>query len=229
MGILSLQEWKVFTGTTTTDATRDAAITMILGDVDAAFRQALKPFYPGPVTITDHVMDAPRGNVLLLPVTPARSITSLYLRWFRGESYGDPAAFTAEDLLTQYEDYFMPIDTLPENYSRSGKVYRRRASSWGAEWVRPLGRLASELEPARGAVKVTYLAGPASVPDDIAMAAALAASQLYARMPTGVPLGSESWNGYSKSVAAPFLVSFRESPDVAAVLRRYQGVYVGVG
>jgi hypothetical protein len=229
MGILSLQEWKVFTGTTTTDATRDAAITMILGDVDAAFRQALKPFYPGPVTITDHVMDAPRGNVLLLPVTPARSITSLYLRWFRGESYGDPAAFTAEDLLTQYEDYFMPIDTLPENYSRSGKVYRRRASSWGAEWVRPLGRLASELEPARGAVKVSYLAGTPSTPDDIAMAAALVTSKLYMMRKFGTQVSSASLNGASYSLPGASVGTLLDDPAVSSVLRRYQSIYVGVG
>jgi hypothetical protein len=44
-----------------------------------------------------------------------------------------------------------------------------------------------------------------------------------------MPATSESWNGYSTAWAGPFLVSFLESPDVAAVLRRYQGVYVGVG
>lgn len=228
MGILSLQEWRTRTGTTTTDATRDAAITAILADVDAAFRHALKPFYPGPVTITDHVMDAPRSQYLYLPVVPVRSITSIYLHWFWGESTGDPASFTAADLLTQYDDYYMPIDTLPENYSRSGLVHRRRASAWGAEWTRPVGRLASALQPARGSLKISWLAGPASVPDDIAGVASLATSMLYRRRTHGMPATSESWNGYSTSWAAPFLTSFLESPDVQVVLRRYQSVFVGV-
>lgn len=223
--ILSLANLLARAGLTSTDSTRDAALTALLADVDAAIRRAIRPYLPEPVTVTDAILDAPRGNVLSLPCVPVRSITSLYLRW---GANGDASLFDAGDLLAANTDYYLPLE-YPEAHSRSGDVYRRGRSSWGYERRWPVGRLAPNLDPARGAVKATFAAGPASVPSDLASAAFFATMLLYDRRERGAPLSSESWGGRSESVAGQFsATSVIESPEVAAMLRPYQTVRIGV-
>lgn len=226
MAIITPPQWNSWRGVTVTgdDLTSAAAICAA---VDQAVRRDIYPFVPEPVTITDHVFDAPIGNVLLLPVIPVRGITSLYARW---GANGDASAFTGDDLLTAYTDYYLPVDDPVRGYSRSGMVYRRNSSSWGYEYRRPVGRLAWDTDPNRGAVKATWLAGPTSVPDDLFGVACQAVTMLYNRRTLGAPTTSEGWNGYSVSWAAPFLVSFLASPDVRAVLSQYAPpVRIGVG
>lgn len=218
MAIIDPIRWQDIRGVTVTGDDL-ASATAICAMVDAAVRRQIHPFVPEPVTITNHVFDAPVGHKLTLPVLPVRSITSIYVRW---GANGDSAAFTSDDLLTEFTDYYFPQDDPVRGYSRSGVVYRRNSSSWGCEWVRPVNRLAPDLDPNRGAVKATWLAGPASVPDDLFGVAATAVTLLYTRRLTGMPVTNESWNGYSYGLAAPFLTSFLQQPDVIDVLNQYR-------
>lgn len=218
MPLVTPISWQDFRGVAVTGDDL-ASATAICAMVDQAIRRQIYPFVPEPVTITDHVFDAPVGHKLTLPVIPVRSITSLYVRW---GANGDSTAFTADNLLTPYTDYWMEQDDPVRGYSRSGLVYRRGSSSWGCEWVRPVNRLASDLGPNRGAVKATWLAGPASVPDDLFGVAASAVTLLFNRRLSGTPVTSESWNGYSYSTPAPFLTSFLQTPDVLDVLNQYR-------
>lgn len=218
MAIITATTWQAYRGTTVTgdDLTSAAAICAA---VDQAIRRAIFPFVPEPTTVTDCVFDAIVGPALELPVIPVRSITSLYVRW---GANGDATAFTSDDLLTNYDDYYLPIDDPVRAYSRSGVVHRRGGVSWGYELRRPYGRLAWAVDPNRGAVKVTMACGPTSVPDDLFMVAANAVTLLYTRRSTGAAYASESWNGRSQSLAGPFLSGALSTPDALEVLANYR-------
>lgn len=226
MAILSLSKFLTLSGITSTDATRDASLTAILLEVDAAIKRAIYPFVPESSTLTDKIIDAPHhSNILTLPVVPVRSITSIYLH---PGANGDASLFTSDDLLTANTDYYMPLDDPVNAYSRSGRVFRRGVSIWGVEYRRPLSRLSHELDPDRGAIKFTAAVGPSSVPADIEQAAFLMTALIYARRTTGLPFGSESWNGYSASNAGPFTATGAlYSPDIKALLSPYMTLFVG--
>lgn len=220
MAIITATTYQSATSQTISGADATALAVWCLA-VDAAIKAAVRPYVVEAATFTDKVCDAPVNNVLHLPVYPVRSITSLYLRYGAG---GDPSAFESGDLLTQYEDYFMPIDQ-PNGYSTFGRVFRLGVPTWGYQWRRPVDRLAGTLDPARGAIKYTVAAGPLTVPDDIFAAAVLAVSLMFARKKTGLPTTNESWNGYSYGTASAFTATAAvQSPDVQALLLPYMTV-----
>lgn len=226
MAIITPSVFASYTGQTYTGADL-VALTNWCNGVDATIKRLLKPYVPEPTTLTDLILDAPIGNILLLPAIPVRSITSLYLR---PGANGVVADFETEDLLTAGDDYFLPLDSPVESYSLSGRVLRRGASSWGVERRRPVGRLADTLDPHRGAVKATFDAGPTSVPHDILAAAVSAVALMFSYRTTGVPLSSESWNGRSESNSGPFTSEAAvNSPNVLAALRPYRQVGIAVG
>lgn len=224
MALVTSTTWAARTGRTVTGADL-AALDGWCAGVDAAVKRVIAPFLPEPVTISNLVLDAPVDDKLDLPAVPVRSITSL---WYNPDADGDPSAFTADNLLTQYTDYWLPVDDPMNNWSRSGRVLRRSQASWGVEWRRPFDRLARRTDPNRGALKVTFAAGPLTPPEDIVSAACLAVSMLFERRKTGVALASESLTGYSYSAAGPFTaVGAVQSPDVMSLLSKYMTVHVG--
>ncbi len=205
------------------------ALTSIAGicaAVSDAIAKFIRPYSAFPITLTNHVMDAPADNVLLMPVLPVRSITSLSLRW---GANGNPSVFTADDLLTEFTDYYLPISA-HDDYSRTGQVYRRGWSTWAYELRYANWRsLSPTVDPNRGAILLSGTFGETSIPDAIAGAASLMTSMLYARRRTGMAVGSASLNGASYSNAAPFTAtSALASPDVQDMLRSYTGTMIHV-
>lgn len=225
MAILSVTEYMQNTGQSFTGDDL-GALSASVAAAEAAVKRVIAPFVAEPTTYTSKVLDAPIGHRLYLPNVPVRSITSVYLRY---GANGDSSLFTSDYLLTNYTDYYLPLDDPDRGYSRSGIVYRRGSSSWGYELRRPVGRLDYDADPNRGAILITYVAGPTSVPEDIKAAVMLAASLEYARRKTGLPVTSESWNGYSYSTPGPFGVAAISSPDVMALLAPYVSTKFSVG
>jgi hypothetical protein len=222
MAILTLAEYKTFLGVTDTDTARDASWTAIIAEVCDAINQACRPWLFEPTTVTA-IVDAPLDDQLVLPVIPVRSITSLYLNW---TASGDPAAFTSDNLLTQYTQYWLEIDDPVNSYSESGIVYKRAGSwngqNWGGERRWPVQALGSTLEVGRGAIKVVLAAGTLTVPANVQLAACLMTSLIFNRREKGAPLNSESWNAYSYSTnSAITAMGAINSPDVVGLLRRY--------
>lgn len=215
MAIISQSEIEERTGTTYAGANA-SAITQLCIDVDAAIKKRLAPYYPEPLTKTFY-LDAPLSRELRIPYRPVRGITSIY---YRPGANGDPSAFTSDDLLTAYTDYQFTVDPVL-GYSDSG-IVRRIDTLWGWRAFSPPERLGYELQAERGALKVVATIGPAAVPADIALAAHLCVLRLYQFRTTGLPLQSESENGYSYSNASPYTVEAAlNSPDVVSLLAPY--------
>ncbi len=198
-----------------TDATSIAAICTA---VDAAVKKALRPYYPEPATVTFYC-DAPASEVLLLPYRPVRSITSIY---YRSDGNGVSANFTSDYLIdnTDGDEYTLYTDAITSE-NGVGEV-RRVGRLWGGRYVSPPARLGWKLETEVGALKITAVVGPASVPKDIEYAAALAVQLLYEARTTGIPLQSESWNGRSESKAQQYTAeSVLMTPRVWGLLAPY--------
>lgn len=191
-------------------------VVQICADVDAALKRMLAPYYPEPTTLTMY-LDAPPSRELLLPYRPVRAITSIH---YRAGANGDPSLFTSDYLLTAYTDYQFATDALTGRNDVG--VVRRLNRLWGAAWYSPPERLGYELEPERGALKVVATVGPATVPPDITLAACKAVLLLYQFRQTGIPQGSESWNGYSINYSQPFTADAAiRTPEVLALLAPY--------
>lgn len=218
--IITATDYQALTGQTFTgDAL--TAVSGLCAAVSDALSKYLRPYSPTPVTLTSYPMDAPPSNVLVLPVLPVRTLTAILSH---PGANGEVAAFDAtNDLLTVNDDYWMPTDPF-DGYSRDGKVYRRGTGLWGLERRYATQRsLEPTVDPNRGALLVTAACGEASVPDAIREAAKLMVSLLYARRTTGMPVTSESWNGYAGSYAGPFTATGAiDSPDVQSLLRAYR-------
>lgn len=225
MAIISATTYQSATNQTISGGAATALATWCSA-VDSAIKRKIRPFYPEPTTVTDCILDAPADRDLYLPVTPVRSATSVY---YRSDANGLAANFTSDYLLdnTDGAAYQLVIDDVVNGYAKRG-LLRRVGQVWGLSRVRPPERLGYRLEPERGALKVTFAAGPSSLPDDIFAAAVLAVSMLFERKESGVAVGSESWNGYSRSIAGPFTAEGAvNSPDVLALLMPYMSIHVG--
>jgi hypothetical protein len=114
------------------------------------------------------------------------------------------ANFTSDCLIdnTDGDEYTLELDPIT-GLNGSG-VIRRIGRLWGGRYVSPPERLGWKLEPEPGALKITAVVGPASVPKDIEAAAVLAVQLLYESRTSGIPLQSESWNGRSESKAQQY-------------------------
>jgi hypothetical protein len=220
MALLTLAELKTRTGITGTDATRDASLTQLILDVDAAVKR-LTGQNIEQATYTDKILDAPYNTKFLqLPQWPVSSITSLYLN---GNAKGDPSLFDSTHLLTNYTDYKLRIDDFVNGRSKRGAVEILSRSYWAYWQQRTLSMpLTNSLTDAPGAIKCTWVAGYATVPDDLKGAVAAAVMLLYDRRQTGSPLTSESWNGRSVGYDGAFTATAAvHSPDVWQVVRHY--------
>jgi hypothetical protein len=216
MAIITATTYQSATNQTLSSGDATACATWCLA-VDAAIKKLIYPYQLESSTVTGYC-DAPTRDVLFLPVYPIRTLTSLYLN---PAGNGQSANFTSDYLLTEGDDYYMPLDQ-PDGLSRWGKVLRRGSATWGYETGWMIDRLAGTVTPNRGAIKYVVSAGHTSVPDDAFAAAVLAVSLLMKRKEGGVPSTSESWNGYSTSYASPFIAGAAvRSPDVMGLLEHY--------
>jgi hypothetical protein len=226
MAILSVAQYQTLTAQALAGDALSAA-TAWCAAVSAALAKALLPYIAEPVTITDDIHDAPPSRDLLLHRRPVRSVTSVY---WRPDANGLVSRFTSEYLLdnTDNAEYQLLIDD-PVNGLAGGGILRRVGRVWGSSRVVYPDRLASTLVPERGSLKITYAAGPLTVPEDIQGAAVLAVSMLMRRKVDGMPLTSESWNGWSGSWAGPYTATaVIQSPDVQAMLSPYlPGLRIG--
>lgn len=239
MALSSLALYKAAIGYTAT--ARDHAYAALLAAVEQAVKnRCRKRLEPETYTV---VLTPPPSARLALRQTPVRSVTSL---WVNAAANGDPAAFTSDHLLTPYTDYWLEVGE--DGMSHTGIVWRVGGRAWGAggmvgggslaAWtpaVSPVllaggGGLTRSITPNPGSVKVTYAAGYPATPEPVLAAIHMAVSRLFDLRRTGVGLGSESWNGYSRGLAAvdpKAVAGVLSSPEIHGLLAPYIDAPVG--
>ncbi len=149
------------------------------------------------------ILNAPPHTSIILPFAPViyapDADTPIDFQLYRCDSaYGDPSAFTSDNLLTMFSDYVLDIGPTDITTSESG-IVRFLNGAAGVNYERPIYSLAVKLIPIYGALKVVYTAGFATVPASIKAALNIIVRKLYNLRKLGVPLTSESLNGYSYS------------------------------
>lgn len=211
--LLSLANYKALAGITSTDATRDAALTAALAAADAAIKKWCRTHFEQQ-TLTEYY-DPPMSDLLVLRQLPVASVTSIVSD--PNGHYGQGADAFAGASATTYTagtDYALLLDQ--SGLSRTGTV-RRIGRPWGyggaaagGSWPwavaggQPLGGgLVRRFGPTPGSLRVIYVSGFSAVPADVEAAASLLATHLYNRRKTGFPTTSESYNGYSAGYAVP--------------------------
>lgn len=174
---------------------RDASLSAMIDEaIDAVKRYTMN----GALEATEYtqIIDAPPQTTLIIPYAPV-SVAGFEF-YLNVQANGDPAAFTSAFLLTMYQDYVLDVGPTDALTSESGLV-RSLQGAWGIWFERPIYSLTNRLMPVRGAIKLVYTAGYATVPQSIKAALNLIVRKLFNMRKDGVPAISESLNGYSIS------------------------------
>lgn len=220
--ILDLTEYKTIAGLTTTDAARDAALALILNEVNEAVTRLLRQ--PLDSTTYTEYLNAPPTPRIALRYWPVTSVTSVRIAYYSG---GDPSKFTSDTAWDQYTGWVLESD--PDGTSRSG-VLRAVRGGWSYQITRPIGRLAYRIDPNWRAVQVVYVAGYDQIPASLKAAAQLITSRLAFMRKLGVMPTSASLNGASYSLqtiggsSADVLLG---DPTIVGFLKPFSDIFVG--
>src|SRR5206468_145163 len=98
--------------------------------------------------------------------------------------------------------------------------------AWPGRVVRRHGRLAVEVGPGQGNIKVTYLGGYASVPPDLQLAVWQILAEQRTRRDRGQAVLGEGYDGYSIQLATPDVDVLRIG-SVASIVGQYRRVKIG--
>ena len=155
---------------------------------------------------------------------PVQSIASLYLD--PSAAYGEATdAFAAATLLTAGTDYNLARDANPyPEKSRSGWVVKI-----GGVWPRPgegvSGLLGSYPGSSNGSIKVTYTAGFVTIPADLVLAVCQLVAEMRRTSSSGGVMQSESFYGYSYSLADAS-TQVESLSSVKSILNRYKPIAI---
>lgn len=208
MAIITTATVKTLLGISSTS--EDSKLDLLVGYADAAIKRYLgrdieSTSYPGAAS-NGHgdsgIYCGTGTRFIVLRQRPVTAVASVYLDnvAYYGQATG---AFASATLLTEGTDYAWVKDGYISSASVSfcGAI-ERIAGVWPRPaWYRP-GYLISDPQTAQGNIKVTYTAGWATVPGDIAQAAAWLVSYWRQSQKRGGTVTSENLGGYSYSLAA---------------------------
>ncbi len=210
MALTTVPKVKLHLGITSNDL--DGQLAQFVEQADALIKNELSidveqstytEFYPG--------NGSPQ---LLLNHTPVQSITSAYED--PDAYYGEaPGAFASNTLLTAGVDYCLVRDNGSATEKSSSGILLRIGTAWPNISAKLAGMLTSSPMPGLGNVKVTYVAGYASVPYDLILACNLLVASIKRNAPHGGPISSESLDYYSYQLAG----SQDSDADLASVKR----------
>lgn len=200
MALSTIEKLKIHLFGSSAAHAEDTLLAQLLAEVDAAVKSHVG-WNPEQATYTEYY-DGPPTNELPLKNTPV--ITTGLRVWLdEGGLYGQASgAFAAETELTIGTHFYLKLDGPGAAYSLSGLLVRVDGP-WSRRYARHAGRLAAFPAAGRGAVKVTYTGGYATVPRDIELAVHQLAALVRAGRAYGQAVASEGYEGYS--------VSFRQA------------------
>ena len=217
MSLTSISAVKTLLGIS--DSSQDTLLTQLLAGVDATIKQALRrdieqatytEFYSGDGT-----------EVLALNQYPVSSITSIHED---PDGYFTESAFTSDDLLTADVDYAL-VRMSSTAGGKSGLV-RRIGALWPRPSIRTQQFLSAFPGAAAGNIRVVYVAGFATVPADLAMAANQLVIRAYnQRSNGGSGIQQESYEDASVSYFNP-TDSASLLGTVESILRSYRRAVV---
>lgn len=211
-----------------TDATQDAVLTQILAGVEAAVHTWTKRDVLESQTVTFFLSGNGKPD-LILPHRPCTSITSVHVD--QDAYYGtgtDP--FPAETLWTEGTHFVLKRDAhgIGTPVAKSAVLHRLGGSLPGSGFtfwpVYPVSSVPGLLGASRapywpmgdGNIKVVGVFGYSPVPSDLALAVIELSVMAWRRAAFGVPLQSESYAGYSYSLAISLLTTLWKQPGTAA-------------
>ena len=198
MVYLTLANLKAFIGMSATDTTYDTQLTLVLNAVEQSITTYLG-YNPASAETTEYYSGNGTNAFALnrKPVANAAAVTAVYEdpNGYWGQASG---GYPSNTLLTQGVDYAVAV----EGVSQAGILVRLR-TLWPTQWSWLPNRLAANLGPVGGCIKVTYTAGFTTYgPADVIEAAYAEAAARWASRLTGMgALTNESLDGYGIGLA----------------------------
>lgn len=178
----------------------DALLTALISQVEALVKNSVG--YPIESATYTRYFDGTGTPWLPLPFRPVTSVTSVHLDdsgyWGQGDT-----PFDSSTALTEGTDYALRMDPNdPSGNASAGLIYRINGV-----WPRPFRRSTGLLSPhvlgplaGAGNIKVVFVAGYTSIPQDIQLAVCDVVALARIAAPYGGLLNSESYDGYSYSL-----------------------------
>lgn len=194
---------KTHLGIPQSDTTEDNALDQWLAGASALIKRYLGGQQLEQATYTEYYQGL-GTNQLRLRQRPVISITSIYLD--TDGYYGQGTTpYPAATLLTAGLDYALVPDQPDGTSSRSG-IVERLNGTWPAGWKRTRGMLGAAITPGLGNLKITYVAGYATIPADIELATNKLVALIRREAQAGAALTGENYSdggSYSYSVNPP--------------------------
>lgn len=211
MALTDKAKVKTFASVPASDTSLDAAIDLLIPQVDRRIRTDTGVFLEAQTSVTEF-LDGNGLADLLLRETPVTSVTDVFedADGFYGQGTDSP--FAATDKLVAGDDYALVLDD-PEDQTRSltGTLRRLSATGW------PVGS---------GNVKVVYDSGYLTVPKDVELAATMQVAHLLRKVQNRAsegPVVSERLGDYAVRYAVEAAAADADLlPEVQSLLRPYR-------
>lgn len=219
MALTTLATVKTLLGVASSDDSQDALLTILIAGVGPMIERSLKRKLDQD-TFTEYY-SGDGTPFLVLNQRPVHSIASLYVS--EDGHFGD-GTFTTAGLLVAGTDYAL-MRTSTETESSLSGIVRRIGGVWPVATIREAGMLVAAPVGGSGNIKITYTAGYASVPPDLALAAA----QLVARIKTSLSVGGGVQSMSYEDAAVTYLEQAEASGmigSIESVLRSYRSYVV---
>lgn len=143
---------------------------------------------------------------LVLRMRPVTSITSVYLDPLGRFGDNPDGAYASSTLLVAGTDYVLRWDgTLPGSTTRCSHcgILEKIGGVWPGQSIYSRGSINPMTEKNQGNIKVTYVAGYTTIPEDLKYAVALVVAKMRQTAPWGGDaLTSESYEDYSYKLAS---------------------------
>lgn len=162
---------------------------------------------------------------IVLRQRPVTQVNNVWLDY--QANFGQfPGSFPTSSLLINGTDYVLDYDQ-GGTQSRSGILWRLHTvwAEIGREYYP--GKLSAEIGPLYGNVKVDYVGGFVTIPDDLQYAVAYLVAWMKRNIPFGGVLGAERIGQYSYELMNYRHLNYPELATVDQVLGRYKEFSIG--
>lgn len=197
--LTSLAQIKSFLNIPGSDTTQDFQLSGLQSAAESIINNRIKRNLE-PTSYTEYYA----GNsqrAIILKNRPVLSIQSVFEDFQAYYGY-NPTSFGPTTLLMPGIHYTLDVDT-GTNESKSGLLIRIGGVWMEAGRVYYPGKLASEIGPTYGNLKITYTAGLSSIPQDLQYAVCLLISFMKRNVEVGSILQSEKLGDYEYQIFDP--------------------------